>query len=224
MWSETVFRDRTDAGRKLAARLGGYAGRDDVLVLALPRGGVPVGFEVARALGAPLDVMVVRKLGVPGHEEVAMGAVAGGGVRVLNREVVRMLRIPPRLIDEETRRERAEVERRERAYRGDRPAPAVRGRTVLLVDDGIATGSTVQAAVAALRTQGPARIVVATPTAPTSTCRTLRREVDEVVCLSTPEPFSATSLSYAEFPQLTDGQVREIIERADTLLPAGPRA
>lgn len=214
MGREPLFQDREDAGRRLAGRLGRYAGRGDVLVLALPRGGVPVGYEVARALGAPLDVLVVRKLGVPGHEEVAMGAVAGGGVRVLDERVIRGLRIPPRLIDEETRVERAELERRERAYRGGRPAPEVRGRTAIVVDDGIATGSTVLAAIAALRAGGPARVVVATPTAPASTCAALRRKADEVVCLASPEPFIATSLAYADFPQLTDAEVREILERA----------
>ena len=214
MWRSTVFENRAHAGRRLADRLGRYAGRSDVLVLALPRGGVPVAAEVARVIGAPLDVMVVRRLGVPGHEEVAMGAVAGGGVRVLNQELVRRLRIPPRAIDRETGGERAELERRERAFRGGRPPPAVRGRTVIVVDDGIATGSTALAAIAALRAQGPARIVVATPTAPVSACEALRREADEVVCISSPEPFLAISLSYEEFPQLTDAEVREILERA----------
>jgi putative phosphoribosyl transferase len=214
MWRSTVFQDRSDAGRRLAARLGRYAGRKDVLVLALPRGGVPVAAEVARVLDAPLDVMVVRRLGVPGHEEVAMGAVAGGGVRVLNQELVRRLRIPPRAIDRETGVERTELERRERAFRGGRPPPAVRGRTVILVDDGIATGSTALAAVAALRAQGPARIVVATPTAPVSACEALSAEADEVVCISSPEPFLAISLSYEEFPQLTDDEVRASLEWA----------
>ena len=214
MWRSTVFEDRSDAGRRLAARLARYAGRRDVLVLALPRGGVPVAAEVARVLDAPLDVMVVRRLGVPGHEEVAMGAVARGGVRVLNRELVRRLRIPPRTIDRETGVERAELERRERAFRSDRPPPAVRGRTVILVDDGIATGATALAAIAALRAQDPARIVVATPTAPLSTCEALRAEADEVVCISSPEPFLAISLSYEEFPQLTDDEVRASLEWA----------
>jgi predicted phosphoribosyltransferase len=225
MWRSSVFENRGDAGRRLAARLGRYAGRKDVLVLALPRGGVPVAAEVARVIRAPLDVMVVRRLGVPGHEEVAMGAVAGGGVRVLNRELIRRLWISPRTIDRETGVERAELERRERAFRGGRPPPAVRGRTVILVDDGIATGSTALAAIAALRAQGPARIVVATPTAPVSTCEALRGEADEVVCISSPEPFLAISLSYEEFPQLTDDEVRASLEwAARQRPPAGASA
>ena len=213
MYGRGIFDDRADAGRRLAARLAHFGGRDDVVVLALPRGGVPVGYEVARSLGAPLDVLVVRKLGVPGFEELAMGAVAGGGVRVLDDELVRSLRIPDRLVERVTERERAEVERRERAYRGGRPAPGLRGKTVILVDDGIATGSTVRAAVAALRHSSPARIVVAAPVAPPSTCEMLRRVADEVVCVETPEPFSAISLWYRSFPQTSDDEVREYLGR-----------
>lgn len=214
MNGEEIFADRVDAGRRLAAELAGYAGRDDVVVLALPRGGVPVGYEVARALAAPFDVLVVRKLGVPGHEELAMGAVASGGVRVLNDEVVRALKIDEAVIERITARERAEVERRERAYRGERPPPELRGKTVILVDDGIATGSTARAAVAALRRADPARIVVAIPVAPPSTCRELRDEADEVVCVQTPESFWAISLWYRSFPQTTDDEVRDLLTRA----------
>ena len=171
----TRFRDRTEAGQLLAERLAGYAGRSDVLVLALPRGGVPVAFEVARALEAPLDVFVVRKLGLPGHQELAMGAIASGGVRVLNEDVVEALSIPNRVIEAVTSRELRELKWRERAYRGDRPPLEVRGRTVILVDDGLATGSTMRAAVAALRRLKPARIIVAVPTASPSTCESFAR-------------------------------------------------
>jgi predicted phosphoribosyltransferase len=208
------FRDRRDAGRLLAEQLTAYAGRPDVLVLALPRGGVPVAYEVARALRAPLDVFVARKLGVPGHEELAMGAVATGGVRVLNDEVVRGLEIPDDVIDAITVWERQEVARRERLYRGDRLIPDVRGRTVILVDDGLATGASMHAAVAALRQQGPARIVVAVPTAARETCDALRAEVDDVVCAITPEPFHAVGLWYEDFSQTTDEEVRELLARA----------
>jgi predicted phosphoribosyltransferase len=208
------FRDRQDAGRLLAEKLTAYAHRPDVLVLALPRGGVPVAYEVARALGAPLDVFVVRKLGVPGHEELAMGAVATGGVRVLNEDVVRGLRIPDRMIDAVTALEQQELARRERLYRGDRTPPDVRGRTVILVDDGLATGATMHAAIAALRQQEPARIVVAVPTAAPETCNVLRAEVDDVVCAITPEPFHAVGLWYEDFSQTTDEEVRELLARA----------
>jgi putative phosphoribosyl transferase len=211
----TAFRDRTEAGQLLAEQLTAYAGRPDVLVLALPRGGVPVASEVARALGAPLDVFVVRKLGVPGHEELAMGAIASGGVCMLNDDVVQALRIPRRVIEAVAARELRELERRERAYRGDRPAPEVRGRTVILVDDGLATGSTMRAAVAALRRLGPARIVVAVPTAAPATCEEFRHEADECVCDITPDPFYAVGLWYEDFSQTTDDEVRELLERAE---------
>jgi predicted phosphoribosyltransferase len=210
----TVFRDRTEAGRLLAERLDAYADRPDVLVLALPRGGVPVAYEVARALGAPLDVFVVRKLGVPGHEELAMGAIATGGVCVLNDEVVQALGIPYRLIQAVAAREFRELGRRERAYRGDRPAPEVRGRTVILVDDGLATGSTMHAAVAALRRLGPDRIVVAVPTAAPSTCAEFRQEADECVCEITPDPFYAVGVGYKDFSQTTDKEVRDLLARS----------
>lgn len=209
-----VFEDRRQAGRTLAQRLTSYAGRADVVVLALPRGGVPVGFEVAQALRAPLDVFIVRKLGVPGHEEYAMGALASGGVRVLNHNVVHMLGIGEADVDAVTRREQEELERRERLYRGDQPPPAVRGCTVLLVDDGLATGSTMHAAVKALRRQEPARIVVAVPTAAADTCEELRGAADEVVCASTPEPFLAVSQWYEDFSQTSDDEVRELLALA----------
>src|SRR5712692_1622098 len=176
-----IFRDRSDAGQKLAEALATYADRPDVLVLALPRGGVPVTIEVARALHAPLDVFLVRKLGVPGHEELAMGAIASGGVRVLNQDVVERLKISGAVIDRVAASEERELERRERAYRDGRPAPDARGKTLILIDDGLATGSTMHAAVAAIRRQEPARIIIAVPTAPPDTCEALRKEVDEVV-------------------------------------------
>ena len=194
--SAGLFRDRTDAGRRLAAKLAAYAKRRDVIVLALPRGGVPVGYEVARALDAPLDVFVVRKLGVPGYEELAMGAVATGGVRVLNDELVQRLGIPDDLIEAVAAREQRELARRERLYRGGRPPPDVRGRTVILVDDGLATGATMHAAIAALRQLQPARIVVAVPTASPDTCEQLQAEVDDVICAITPEPFQAVGRWY----------------------------
>jgi predicted phosphoribosyltransferase len=208
------FRDRREAGRILAQRLVHYAERDDLVVLALPRGGVPVGFEVARTLDAPLDVFVVRKIGVPGHEELAMGAVASGHVRVLNDPVVRSLRIPPAAIDAVTQRELAELERRERVYRGDRPPLDVRGRTVILVDDGLATGSTMKAAVAALRDQDPARIVVAVPVAAEESCAELRASAEEVICAVTPEPFYAVGAWYRDFGQTTDDEVRSLLAQA----------
>ncbi|HWQ15505.1 MAG TPA: phosphoribosyltransferase [Roseiflexaceae bacterium] len=211
---ERRFLDRRDAGRFLADHLRAYAGRPDVLVLALPRGGVPVAFEVARALGAPLDVFLVRKLGVPGHEELAMGAIASGGVRVINDEVAGALGIPESVIGAVAAHEQRELERRERAYRDDRPAPDVRGYTAILVDDGLATGSTMRAAVRALRLLGPQRIVVAVPVAAYETCASLRAEADEVVCAATPEPFHAVGLWYEDFSQTTDDEVRELLSRA----------
>jgi predicted phosphoribosyltransferase len=211
-----LFRDRADAGRQLATRLGAYRGRPDVLVLGLPRGGIPVAYEVARALDAPLDVFVVRKLGVPGQEELAMGAIATGGVRVVNRDVVDALHIPPDVLDRAAEAEARELARREESYRGPRPEPQVQGKTVILVDDGLATGSTMRAAVAALRQQGPARIVVAVPVAAPSTCEELRREVEEVVCLATPEPFMAVGRFYDDFSQTTDDEVRQLLAAART--------
>ena len=208
------YRDRAEAGRVLAEELTEYAGRDDVLVLALPRGGVPVAFEVARALKAPLDVFLVRKLGTPGREELAMGAIATGGVRLLNEEVVRHLRIPDEVLDRVTAAELEELRRRERAYRDDLPAPAVAGRTVILVDDGLATGASMRAAVAALRQMQPARIVVAVPIAAPATCEEFQDEVDQVVCARTPEPFYAVGLWYEDFSQTSDDEVRELLRRA----------
>ena len=207
------FRNRTDAGRQLAEKLAAYANRPGVLVLALPRGGVPVGVEVARALGAPLDVFLVRKLGVPGYEELAMGAVATGGVRVLNDEIVRGLGISDHEIDAAAARELQELARRERLYRGDRPPPDIAGRTVILVDDGLATGATMRAAIASVRQQQPARIVVAVPTASPDTCEALKAEADDVVCAMTPEPFLAVGHWYEDFMQTTDDEVRELLAR-----------
>ena len=209
-----LFRDRTDAGRRLAEELSGYAGRQDVIVLALPRGGVPVAYEVARVLGAPLDIFLVRKLGVPGQEELAMGAIATGGVRVVNESVVGHLRIPGEVIDAVASQEQRELERRERAFRDGRPAPYVRGLTAILVDDGLATGSTMRAAAAALRKQGPARIVVAVPVSAPETCDELRSEVDEVVCVVTPRPFNGVGMWYDDFSQTTDEEVRDLLGRA----------
>jgi predicted phosphoribosyltransferase len=209
------FKNRSEAGRFLAEQLSAYANRPDTLVLALPRGGVPVAYEVAKALGAPLDVFQVRKLGLPGHEELAMGAIATGGVRVLNPEVVEYLRIPEEVIDEVTARERLELERRERLYREGRPALSLRGRVVILVDDGLATGSTMLAAVLALRQQQPASIVVAVPVAAKQTCEELRTVADEVVCAVTPDPFYAVGLWYEDFSQTTDEEVRELLARAE---------
>jgi predicted phosphoribosyltransferase len=215
------FRDRTEAGRVLADRLTRYAGRTDVIVLALPRGGVPVAFEVARALRAPLEVFLVRKLGVPGHEELAMGAVASGGVRVLNDQVVRLLGISRSQIDAVAAAELEELARRERLYQGERPHPDVRGSIVILVDDGLATGSTMLAAVKALRTQQPARLVVAVPIASADTCELLREEADDVVCAFTPEPFYAVGLWYEDFSQTSDEEVRALL--AEPTVPAGWR-
>ncbi len=205
------FRDRREAGRLLAEKLAAYANRPDVIVLALPRGGVPVAYEVARALGTPLDVFLVRKLGLPGHEEFAMGAVASGGVRVLNDDVVRTLQIPNSMIDAVVRRELEELARRARLYRGDRPPPDVRNRTVILVDDGLATGATMQAAIQALRQLQPARIVVAVPTASPETCEELGKEVDEIVCAITPDPFYAVGLWYSDFSQTSDEEVGDLL-------------
>lgn len=206
------FANRTEAGKVLATKLMKYANRGDVLVLALPRGGVPVAYEVARALHAPLDVFLVRKLGVPGHEELAMGAIASGGVRVLNEEVA--IYFDEAAIDAVATREQEELKRRERLYRGDRPAPDVRGRTVILVDDGLATGSTMRAAATALRKMQPAKIIVAVPVAAPETCDEFRSEVDEVVCAVTPEPFMAVGRWYEDFSQTSDEEVRHLLEKA----------
>jgi predicted phosphoribosyltransferase len=210
-----TFHDRFEAGKVLAGQLQHYAQRPDVIVLALPRGGVPIAYEISRSLGVPMDVFLVRKLGVPGHEELAMGAIASGGVRVINDEVVTSLQINPKEIDQVAQIEQQELERRERDYRrGDAPPPQVAGKTVILVDDGLATGSTMRAAAEALQLMHPARIVVAVPTASPDTCDAFRQIVDEVVCAITPEPFRAVGIWYEHFPQLSDEEVRELLDRA----------
>jgi predicted phosphoribosyltransferase len=205
------FQDRADAGRQLAALLVQYLDRTDLLVLGLPRGGVPVAFEVAAALGVPLDVCLVRKLGVPGHAELAMGAIASGGVEILNEELIRELRIPRALVEQVAAREQQELERRDRQFRARRPPVNVRGRAVLLVDDGLATGSTMEAALAALRRQDPARLVVAVPVGARETCDRLRRVADDVVCVLTPERFEAVGLWYEDFSQTSDEEVTRLL-------------
>jgi predicted phosphoribosyltransferase len=206
------FRDRADAGRHLGEALSSYAGRDDVVVLALPRGGVPVGVEVARALQAPLDVFVVRKLGVPGREELAFGAIASGGARILNRDVIGHIGLTSEAIDAIDARERAELTRRERLYRGDRPELKLGGKTVILVDDGLATGASMRAAIIAVRSYSPAGIVAAVPTAALETCSALSSEVEELVSLLRPENFYAVSLWYESFEQISDNEVRTLLE------------
>src|SRR5256886_1660990 len=208
------FADRAEAGRVLAEKLKPLAGNPNVVVLALPRGGVPVAYVIARRLGAPLDVFVVRKLGVPGHEELAMGALASGGVRVLNQELIDELGIPDGVIEAATLREQNELERRERAYRGTRPAPDLRGKTVVLVDDGLATGNTMRAAVGAVRAQNPARVIVAVPVAARTSCEELAEVADEVVCGRTPEPFRAVGLWYDDFEQTSDEEVGALLSQA----------
>jgi putative phosphoribosyl transferase len=208
------YQDRIEAGQQLAAKLMAYANRPDVLVLGLARGGVPVAFEVAEALGVPLDVFVVRKLGVPGYEELAMGAIASGGVRVLNEDVMHQLDIVPEFIQTVAAHEQRILEYREHFYRDEQPAPEVQGRTVILVDDGLATGATMRAAVAALRQRQPARLVIAVPVAASSTCEELRAVVDEVVCAATPKPFQAVGLWYEDFSATSDAEVRDLLARA----------
>jgi predicted phosphoribosyltransferase len=210
------YADRREAGSALAGRLGDYAGRNDVVVLGLPRGGIPVAYEVARALNAPLDVFVVRKLGLPGHPEYAMGAIASGGVRVLDDDVIRQLHVPPSAVEAVARAEQQELERRERAYRGARQALPVEGRIVILVDDGLATGSTMRAAVLAIRRQFPSQIVVAVPVGARETCRAMNQVADEVVCARMPEPFQAVGLWYEAFEQTTDEEVRGLLEASAT--------
>lgn len=208
------FADRVEAGRLLAEQLRSYAGRPDALVLALPRGGLPVAFEIATRLHLPLDIFLVRKLGAPGQPELAMGAIATGGARVLNEDVIRYLSVPPEVIDAVAHAEQIELERREQAYRGERPTPDLHGKQVILVDDGLATGSSMRAAIGAVRTQSPARIIVAVPVAARETCEELKREVEELVCLRTPEPFSAVGLWYDDFSQTSDEEVRDLLQRA----------
>jgi putative phosphoribosyl transferase len=215
------FHDRREAGRLLAEKLDTFANHPDVLVLGLPRGGVPVAYEVARALQAPLDVFVVRKLGVPGREELAMGAVASGGVRVLNHKVIEALDIPLYVVDAVTKWESQRLTRRELSYRGQRPLPDVRGRTVLLVDDGLATGASMQAAVTALRQREPGRIIVAVPTAAPETRETLRLDVDDVVTVITPDPFVSVGASYKDFGQTRDEEVRDLLSQSTRADRAG---
>lgn len=217
------FRDRIEAGRVLAARLAKYANRPDVLVLGLPRGGVPVAYEVARELGVPLDVFVVRKLGMPGHEEYAIGAIATGGVRIINEEAIRAFGITDAEIAAVTTQEERELERRERRYRDNRPPPAFAGKTVILVDDGLATGSTMRAAVEALRQEGPARIVVAVPTAAPETCQEIAAHVDEMICAMTPDPFYAVGLWYEDFGQTSDEEVHDLLALAAEAAHGGSR-
>jgi putative phosphoribosyl transferase len=210
-----IFKNRKDAGQKLAEKLAKYAGRDDVLILALPRGGVPVAFEVAEKLGAPLDVFLVRKLGVPGQEELAMGAIASGSVRVLNTRTIDYLKISEEAIDRVAEREQRELRRREREYRGGLPAPDVSGKIVILIDDGLATGATMRAAAIALKQMNPARIIVAVPVAADETCREFKQEVDAVICAITPEPFYGVGLWYEDFSQTTDEEVRELLKKSE---------
>jgi predicted phosphoribosyltransferase len=218
--ADRVFRDRREAGRVLAGLLDRYRAQPDVIVLGLPRGGVPVAYEVAMALHAPLDVFLVRKLGVPGHEELAMGAIASGGVVVLNDDVIRALGTTADVVRRVAEREGREMSRRERAYRERRPQPEVAGKVVIVVDDGLATGASMRAAVLALRQARPARIVVAVPAAPESTCRELRAIADDVVCATTPSPFSAVGASYWDFTQTTDEEVSDLLRAAARSRPA----
>jgi len=215
-----MFLDRTDAGQQLARKLQAFASDPNVLVLGLPRGGVPVAFEVAQVLHAPLDVFLVRKLGVPGQEELAMGAIASGGVRVLNEEVIRAQRISSVVVDSAAAAQMRELERQQRAYRGEAAFPSLAGRTVIVVDDGLATGSTMRAAVRALRQSHPAKIVVAVPVAAPDTAESLRKEADEVVCVDTPDMFYAVSVWYERFSQTSDEEVRRLLEAAAQPAPS----
>lgn len=214
------FLDRHDAGRRLADELFQYANRPNLLVLGLPRGGVPVAYEVARALHAPLDVFIVRKLGFPGHPELAMGAIASGGVRILHRRLIEIYEIPDDDIDRITAAEQRELDRREKSYRDERPSPDVRDHTVILIDDGLATGLTMRAAVQALRQESARKVVVAVPIAPPDTCDAMRQEVDDIICVITPEPFLAVGIWYADFSETSDEEVRELLTRAAAELPA----
>jgi putative phosphoribosyl transferase len=215
-----IFQDRIDAGRQLAEQLLSYTGRDDVIVLGLPRGGVPVAYEVAQRLGVPLDVFVVRKLGVPGHEELAMGAIAPGGVRVLNEDVLHVIPNAQSIVEMVTAIEREELERREHNYRNDQPPPDLKSRIVILIDDGLATGATMRAAVAALRQQDAAKIIVAVPVGAPSTCHDLKNAADEVICLQTPVAFIGVGQYYADFSQTTDEEVRELLAASPSKKPS----
>jgi putative phosphoribosyl transferase len=217
----TPFKDRRDAGRKLAQKLSVYASQPNMLILALPRGGVPVAYEVALALNVSLDIFLVRKLGLPGREELAIGAIASGGVRILNTDIIRMLSVPEEVINFVARKELQELQRRERLYRGNRPSPQVRDRTVILIDDGLATGASMRAAVAGLRAQHPSRIIIAVPAAAAQTSDALRSEVDDVICAITPEPFYGVSRWYEDFSQVTDEEVRTLLENANHQLLYG---
>ena len=209
-----VFPDRIAAGRMLGARLAQFADEKPLLVLALPRGGVPVAFEVAMALHAPLDVFLVRKLGFPGQEELAIGAIASGGVRLLNAAIIRSLHLPPEQVEAVTQQETKELERRQHLYRGDCAAPEIQGHTIIIVDDGIATGSSMRVAITALRQKNPRKIIVAIPVAPFAACKRLQRDADAVVCLSTPSDFYAVGEWYRDFSQVSDATVRELLDRA----------
>lgn len=211
-----LFKNRTIAGQMLTRELADYANTTDVIVLALPRGGVPVGFEVAQGLNAPLDVLVVRKLGVPEQEELAMGAIASGGVRIINEYIINLVKVSEETIARVAAQEERELERRELLYRGHRPDPDLEGRIVILVDDGLATGATMWAAVASVRRQHPAKIVIAVPVGAAATCKELQTAVNQVVCLATPDPFYGVGLWYEEFTQTTDEQVRDLLFQAET--------
>jgi len=215
----SFFNDRIDAGKRLAERLSEYANREDVLILALPRGGVPVAFEVAKELNLKMDIFIVRKLGVPGNEELAMGAIASGNIRVLNEDVIRSFRIPQKAIDEATANELGELERRERIYRKNRPVPKISGSTVILIDDGLATGATMRAAVAAVKTKNPAKVIIAVPVAAPDTCSDFGSEVDEVMCVATPEPFYGVGAWYEDFSQTTDKEVCDLLDKATKIKP-----
>ncbi len=215
------FKDRREAGRVLARKLSAYAGQTDVIILALPRGGVPVAYEVALALNAPLDIFLVRKLGLPGREELAIGAIASGGIRVLNEDIIRVLGVPEEVINIVARNELQELQRREHNYRGDRPAPELRGRKVILIDDGLATGASMRAAVVGVRAQHPARIVIAVPAAAPELCNAFQFEVDEMVCAMTPEPFYGLSRWYEDFSQTNDEEVRMFLREANHQLLHG---
>lgn len=214
-----LFQDRADAGRQLAEKLTDYQGRRDVVVLGLPRGGIPVAYEVAKLLNASLDIFLVRKLGLPGHEELAMGAIASGGVRVLNKEVIDGLRIPDNVIDAVAEREQQELERRERAYRNERLALPLHDQVTILVDDGLATGASMAAAVTALRVQSPAQIIVAVPVAAAEACEVFQNKVDHTLCLEQPQPFFSVGLWYSDFAQVRDDEVHDLLAQAADRFP-----